>query len=452
MPRLLKRGRKAVASLAETRMRGAATSERESDDGTLETRAAEKVRRHMIGVSSAAELTAGYAVRQAWRHRSTFARGARKASQATRRAAREGVQAVKRLAHAANRNVRSAIRMAGATVGTPLVAALAGLIVITVIIASLTGWMATAKKSSLANVPAEYQEDVQRAGSICQEITPPLIAAQIEQESGWNPAATSPAGAQGIAQFMPGTWASAGRDGDGDGKADVFNPHDAIYTQGNYMCSIVASMKNYAAQGRVHGELVDLALAAYNAGIGSVLHAGGVPAFAETRQYVVRIKTLMAKYSSEVDDDDGGGKVGQLTPALVMAGDGWHVNIAATGTDEHSMPSYERFQCTWWAAIRRKQIGRPVDGYMGNGADWRASAMRLGYAVSSQPAPGDVMCFQPGVLGADRVYGHVAVVEQVNPDGSIVISQSSVGWMAVLTQTIAANQLKAASGGISFIK
>lgn len=58
---------------------------------------------------------------------------------------------------------------------------------------------------------------------------------------------------------------------------------------------------------------------------------------------------------------------------------------------------------------------------------------------------------EAAVLGADGYYGHVAVVEQVNSDGSILISQSGTGWMAVVTQTISAAQLKANAGGVSFI-
>ena len=49
-----------------------------------------------------------------------------------------------------------------------------------------------------------------------------MVAAQLAQESGWNPNATSPAGAQGIAQFMPATWATYGEGG------DPFDPDDAI--------------------------------------------------------------------------------------------------------------------------------------------------------------------------------------------------------------------------------
>ena len=86
-----------------------------------------------------------------------------------------------------------------------------------------------------ANVPPQYLDVVKRAGSICPEITPSLIAAQIEAESNWNVTSTSTAGAKGISQFIPSTWASSGMDGDGDVKADIMNPIDAIWSQGHLM-------------------------------------------------------------------------------------------------------------------------------------------------------------------------------------------------------------------------
>lgn len=79
------------------------------------------------------------------------------------------------------------------------------------------------------------------------------------------------------------------------------------------------------------------------------------------------------------------------------------------------------------------------------------SARRFGYPVSDSPQAGDVICFEPGVHGSDPSYGHVAVVETVNADGSILISQSGRGWMSVVTETITAQSLAAMGNGISFI-
>jgi hypothetical protein len=45
----------------------------------------------------------------------------------------------------------------------------------------------------------------------------------------------SSAGAQGLMQFMPGTWASMGVDGDGDGRADIHNDADSVYSAANYL-------------------------------------------------------------------------------------------------------------------------------------------------------------------------------------------------------------------------
>lgn len=82
-----------------------------------------------------------------------------------------------------------------------------------------TGMGAAAATGVSDAVPAAYRDDILKAGSICEGISPALIAAQIAAESNWNENAGSHAGAQGISQFMPATWnGGAGMDGDGDGK------------------------------------------------------------------------------------------------------------------------------------------------------------------------------------------------------------------------------------------
>jgi soluble lytic murein transglycosylase-like protein len=107
---------------------------------------------------------------------------------------------------------------------------------------------------------------VVRAADTCPGITASLLAAQLEAESGWNPRAASPVGAQGLAQFMPPPGTAKVLDGDGDGGRDPFNPADAIASQASFMCKLLAAV---TADTRLTGEPLDLALAAYNAGLGA---------------------------------------------------------------------------------------------------------------------------------------------------------------------------------------
>lgn len=134
-----------------------------------------------------------------------------------------------------------------------------------------------------------YVGVLDRAGSICHVVTPSILTAQVTQESGWDPKAQSPAGAQGISQFMPATWQEWGRDGDNDGLADVWNPVDSIWSQGTYMCHLADQVTDLIKNGEAHGSILNLTLAAYNAGLGRVKEYGGIPPFPETEHYVTTI-------------------------------------------------------------------------------------------------------------------------------------------------------------------
>ncbi len=154
-------------------------------------------------------------------------------------------------------------------------------------------------------VPAVYQPLVEKWGGLCPSLTPPLLAAQLYQESGWNPDARSGADAEGIAQFVPGTWATHGLDGDGDGKADVWDPDDAIPSAATYDCQLARDVKD------VPGDNTDNMLAAYNAGAYAVIQYGGIPPYPETRGYVSRIRTLAQSFAAPV---------GQVAPSQQAAG------------------------------------------------------------------------------------------------------------------------------------
>ncbi|HET6622372.1 MAG TPA: CHAP domain-containing protein [Candidatus Saccharimonadales bacterium] len=93
--------------------------------------------------------------------------------------------------------------------------------------------------------------------------------------------------------------------------------------------------------------------------------------------------------------------------------------------------------CTWYAYNRRAQLGKPVGSFWGNAATWASYARSSGYTVNHRPAPGAVMQSAGGWGG----YGHVAVVESVNSDGSITVSEMNyAGWGIVDHRTISAGQ------------
>ncbi|MBO0877509.1 MAG: transglycosylase SLT domain-containing protein, partial [Pseudonocardia sp.] len=148
------------------------------------------------------------------------------------------------------------------------------------------------------SLPASFTPWLTRAGAMCQQIGPPLLAAQLQQESDFSSAAVSAAGAQGPAQFLPGTWPSWGRDDDGNGVASPFDIGDAVMAQGRYMCALAGQMAQARAAGQVQGSAQDLALASYNAGPGAVLAAGGIPRNGETDAYVTGINAALPRFGT----------------------------------------------------------------------------------------------------------------------------------------------------------
>ena len=95
-----------------------------------------------------------------------------------------------------------------------------------------------------------------------------LYKAQLWQESKLNPYATSPAGAKGIAQFMPATWEEwSKRSGYAD--YDITHPEASIFTGACYMAWLIGQWKSP----RPDIDRYLLAAASYNAGLGNILKA-----------------------------------------------------------------------------------------------------------------------------------------------------------------------------------
>lgn len=179
------------------------------------------------------------------------------------------------------------------------------------------------------SVPAQYVTWINKAGNLCPQVKPPLVAAQLYQESKFNPKAGSPVGAQGIAQFMPSSWPANAEDVDHNGSASPWDAPDAIIAQGKLMCQLASQASSALSAHKVSGDLTQLVLAGYNAGWGNVLKYGGVPPFAETQQYVQLIpKNAISNYGgiNASSVSAGGGQIvgdvtGKVKP-IISAGQG----------------------------------------------------------------------------------------------------------------------------------
>lgn len=129
-----------------------------------------------------------------------------------------------------------------------------------------------------AGASANYDSLIEQAAAR-NGIDPAVLHGLIQQESGFNPHATSSAGALGLTQLMPGTAASLG-------VTEPLDPAQSIEGGARYLGEML----------RDFGGNTEKALAAYNAGPGAVQRYGGVPPYAETQQYVSKVLGYAAEY------------------------------------------------------------------------------------------------------------------------------------------------------------
>ncbi len=122
----------------------------------------------------------------------------------------------------------------------------------------MTHARASSLSSSLASstmASKKTYEDIARKAARKYGLDPTLFVRQINQESGFNPRALSPAGAEGIAQFMPATAAGMG--------VNPWDPTSALYGAARLMANLKKEFPGHYGQ----------ALGAYNAGAGAVKKA-----------------------------------------------------------------------------------------------------------------------------------------------------------------------------------
>ena len=121
---------------------------------------------------------------------------------------------------------------------------------------------------AIPSIPARYTQWANQA-SASTGVPSALILAVAAQESGFNQNAVSPKGAQGLMQFIPGTWARFGQ-------GSPFDPRAAIFAGARYLRHLALKLGSWP-----------LAIAGYNAGGQAVINAGyRIPPFQETQNYV----------------------------------------------------------------------------------------------------------------------------------------------------------------------
>ncbi len=127
----------------------------------------------------------------------------------------------------------------------------------------------------------EYDRFLEEACEL-YKIPLPLARAVMAVESNFNPQALSPKGAQGLMQLMPQTATEMF-------VADAFDPRQNIHGGVRYL-RLLAN--------QFGGDMVQI-VAAYNAGPEAVKRAGGIPAIAETQDYVRKVLRLYFAFKSE---------------------------------------------------------------------------------------------------------------------------------------------------------
>lgn len=96
--------------------------------------------------------------------------------------------------------------------------------------------------------------------------------------------------------------------------------------------------------------------------------------------------------------------------------------------------TYAYGYCTFWAAKRREDIGKPIPNNWGNANTWAERALVAKYVVDHTPSVGAIMQTTAGDLG------HVAFVESITPDGGWTVSEMNAPqWDVVSGRTFKAS-------------
>lgn len=237
-----------------------------------------------------------------------------------------------------------------------------------------------------------------------------LFSALINQESGWNPQAMSPAGAIGLGQLMPGTAQGLG--------VNPYNPRQNLKGSAAYLSQQYDKFGTWRK-----------ALAAYNAGPGAV-ESGAWRGYPETRNYV---SSIMGAYGGQNMTGPGQGFTPSGHGSFIAPAPGSLAEVqrkqAALSLLAQSDPSFDPLLGT---AIGKK-IGQGVEykrygfNYGPQGGDVQGAALMKAIARIAQ-ARGLTLSENPRWGGVDPVHAEHSYHYQTYPGHPHLGRAVDINW------------------------
>jgi murein DD-endopeptidase MepM/ murein hydrolase activator NlpD len=256
---------------------------------------------------------------------------------------------------------------------------------------------ATSLPNGAGGVNASYGPWLRKAAGGCAVLTPSVLAAQIDQLSGWRNHPKEQ-GKAGIADFTETDWRRWGKDEDGNGRSSPLDEPDAIMALGRQDCSLAAKVTGLRTEGTVSGDLVDLTLAAYAVGEDAVATAGRVPAAART--YLSEVKTRFARYEG-FDHEDTGDGAEQPASAVLSAPVGTLTVTSPFGSRKHPL-----------TGVTKLHTG--VDFGAPQGAQVSAAGQGRVVFAAFTKAYGNRVVVDHGTIGGKRLqttYSHLSALQ-----------------------------------------
>lgn len=167
-------------------------------------------------------------------------------------------------------------------------------------------------------------------------------------------------------------------------------------------------------------------LYAYNPGVTPLIFPGDiislVPQQGNQAQFKTTTQTVSYKATPQHNNNVS---YNVSTPVQTSSSQHYNKSVANSGN------LYAYGNCTYYAFDRRAQLGRSIGSLWGNANNWSYAAANAGFKVNRTPEVGAIFQTTAGP------YGHVGVVESVNPNGSITVSEMNyAGFNVKSTRTI----------------